>query len=273
MKKGRMDACFEELAREGRAGTIAYITAGDPSVARTADYVLALERAGVDLVELGIPFSDPLADGRVNQEAAERALRAGATLGGILEMIRGLRSRTRIPIVIYSYLNPLLAHGGFEENVRHVSEAGVDGLLALDLPPEEAGPMYRTMERHGIAPICLITPTSTTERIRRIVRHARGFVYCVSRAGVTGARDTLSDEADQVISRTRAETRVPLALGFGISTPDTAAHAAKLADAVVVGSALVQRLHDAEARGPRGLDDCMAWMKSLTDSVKEARRG
>lgn len=273
MKKGRIEACFEELIREGRAGTIAYITAGDPSVSRTADYVVALERAGVDLVELGVPFSDPLADGRVNQEAAERALRAGATLDQILGMIRALRGRTQIPLILYSYLNPLLAHGGFENNVRAMSEAGVDGLLALDLPPEEAGSMFRIMDRNGIAPICLITPTSTTERIRRIVRHARGFVYCVSRAGVTGARDALSDEASEVIARAREETRLPLALGFGISTPDTAAHAAKLADAVVVGSALVQRLHEAESHGTAGFKDCMAWMKSLTDSVKEARRG
>lgn len=273
MKKGRIEECFEELRREGRAGTIAYITAGDPSLGRTAEYVLALERAGVDLVELGVPFSDPLADGRVNQESAERALRAGATLGGVIDMVRELRARTRLPIIFYSYLNPLLAHGGFEDSVRRMSDAGVDGLLVLDLPPEEAGEADQALDRHGIAPIRLITPTSTTARIRRIVRRARGFVYCVSRAGVTGAHDRLSDEAGDVMARTRAETRLPLALGFGISTPETAAQAAKMADAVVVGSALVQRLHEAEPRGAAGLEDCMAWMHSLTDAVREARRG
>ncbi|MBP7276232.1 MAG: tryptophan synthase subunit alpha [Kiritimatiellae bacterium] len=273
MKKGRIDECFEELRREGRAGTVAYITAGDPTLDRTADYVLALERAGVDLVELGVPFSDPLADGPVNQESAERALRAGATPGGVIELVRGLRSRTRMPIILYSYLNPLLSHGGFEDNLRRMGEAGVDGLLVLDLPPEEARPWHRAMDRYGVAPICLVAPTTPPERIRRIIPCARGFVYCLSRAGVTGARGEWSEEAAGVLARTRAETRLPLALGFGISTPEIAAQTARLADAVVVGSALVQRLHEREPRGDEGLEDVMRWMRSITDAVREARRG
>ena len=269
----RIVSRFAELRAAKRSALIPYITAGDPVPSATVDLMHLLVSQGADMLELGVPFSDPLADGRVNQESAERALRAGATLGGVIDMVRELRARTRLPIIFYSYLNPLLAHGGFEDSVRRMSDAGVDGLLVLDLPPEEAGEADQALDRHGIAPIRLITPTSTTARIRRIVRRARGFVYCVSRAGVTGAHDRLSDEAGDVMARTRAETRLPLALGFGISTPETAAQAAKMADAVVVGSALVQRLHEAEPRGAAGLEDCMAWMHSLTDAVREARRG
>lgn len=268
--KGRIERCFERLRTEGRAGLITYITAGDPSLARTVDHVRALERAGVDIVELGIPFSDPLADGRSNQAAAERALRAGATFAGLLETIQGVRTTSDIPIVLYSYLNPLLAHG-FEEAVRRLRAAGADGLLALDLTPEEGLEYHRILRRHGMDSIGLVTPTSTPERIRRIVRHTRGFVYCISRAGVTGARETLSDDAAVVLQRAHAATKLPCALGFGIAAPDTAAQAARMADAVVVGSALVDRLHAAEQAGG-DLEPVMDWVRELARAIREAPR-
>jgi tryptophan synthase alpha chain len=240
-------------------------------MARTVDYVRDLERAGVDLVELGVPFSDPLADGPANQASAARALEAGMTFAGVLDTLRAIRGFSEIPLVLYSYLNPLLAHG-FEDSMRRIHEVGGDGVLALDLPPEEARTAYRVMAANGIDPVCLVTPTSTDARIRRIVRHARGFVYCISRAGVTGARAELSDDAAGVLERTRRHTRRPLALGFGISSPETAAAAARLADAVVVGSALVQRLHETQA-DPSAYAKTIAWVRSLAQAIQESRHG
>ena len=257
----RIDALFSRLRSEGRKGFIAYLTAGDPSLADTVRIVPDLEKAGVDLVELGLAFSDPLADGQVNQASAERALAAGATLPAVLKAIRRIRARSEIPLVLYSYLNPLLARG-FDATVRRLAQAGADGLLALDLPIEEAAPYHAAMRAAGLAPICLVTPTSTDGRIRAIVRAAEGFVYCVSRAGVTGARDRLATGAGQVIARARRHTRLPLALGFGISTAAQTRQAARWADAVVVGSALVERLHAAGA-APRARAAVLRWVAGL----------
>ncbi|MBM4155024.1 MAG: tryptophan synthase subunit alpha [Lentisphaerae bacterium] len=247
----RIDAVFRQLAKDGRKGFIAYITAGDPTVERTVEDVLRLAAAGTDLVELGVPFSDPLADGRVNVESAGRALKGGATLARVLDGVRAVRRRSGVPIVLYSYLNPLLARG-FEATVRRIAAAGVDGVLILDMAVEEAPSFAPAMRAAGVAPILLVTPTSTAARMKRIAAEAAGFVYCVSRTGVTGARKDLSTDAGDVLARMRRATRLPLALGFGISTPGQAAAAAAAADAVVVGSALVDRLHgaggDAKAR-------------------------
>ncbi len=261
MTHTRIDTLFDRLRRDGRKGFIAYLTAGDPSPAETVRLVLDLEKAGVDLVELGLAFSDPLADGQVNQASAERALAAGATLTAVLEAVRRIRARSEIPLVLYSYLNPLLARG-FEATVRKLARAGMDGLLALDLPVEEAAPYHATMRAAGLAPICLVTPTSTDARIRAIVRAASGFVYCVSRAGVTGARNRLDAGAGGVIARARRHTRLPLALGFGISTAAQTRQAARWADAVVVGSALVERLHAADG-SPRARAAVLRWVAGL----------
>lgn len=264
----RIDALFERLRADRRKGFIAYLTAGDPSPADTVNIVLGLERAGVDLVELGLAFSDPLADGQVNQTSAERALAAGATLPNVVESIRKIRARSRIPLVLYSYLNPLLARG-FDPTVRRLARAGLDGLLILDLPIEEAAPYHASLRAAGLAPICLVSPTSTDARVRAIVRAARGFVYCVSRAGVTGARARLATGARDVLARARGHTRLPLALGFGISTVEQTRQAARWADAVVVGSALVERLH-AAGPSPRARAAVLRWVAQMADAAHRA---
>ncbi len=264
----RITTVFDDLRRQGRRGFIAYLTAGDPSLADTREYVLRLADAGTDLVELGLAFSDPLADGPVNQAAAERALAAGATLDRVLETVRELRRETPIPLVLYSYLNPLLARG-IGSTLRRVAEAGFDGVLALDLPPEEAAAFHADFEKAGLDRIVLVAPTSDDERIALIVRGAGGFVYCISRAGVTGAQNRMSGEAAGVLRRARRHTALPLALGFGISTPDQARQATRLADAVVVGSALVQRLNEAGPHAARRAA-VFDWARRMAEAVHGA---
>ena len=262
----RIADTFARLRSGGNRAFIAYLTAGDPSVDDTVDIVLRLASAGVDVIELGLPFSDPLADGRVNAESAERALKAGTTLARVLDGVRRIRLASAVPLVLYTYLNPLLARG-FEPTVRRIAAAGIDGLLILDLTPEEGGDYHAILRRAGVDPICLVTPTSTDERIRRIVRHASGFVYCISRTGVTGARRELSSDAAALLARVRRHTPLPLALGFGISTAGQTRQAAALADAVVVGSALVKRLHEA-GRDPERREAVIQWAAGLARATK-----
>ncbi len=264
----RIDTVFRGLAERHQRGFIAYITAGDPTLDRTVDNVLALAAAGTDIVELGVPFSDPLADGRVNAESAGRALKAGATLPRILNAVREVRKRCQVPIVLYSYLNPLLARG-FEATIRRIAAAGVDGVLILDMAVEEAPSFAPAIRACGIAPILLVTPTSTPDRMKHIASEAAGFIYCVSRTGVTGVRKDISSDAGDVISRMRRATRLPLALGFGISTPAQSAAAASVADAVVVGSALVDRLHKAgdDAKARKAV---FAWVARMTRAAHGA---
>jgi tryptophan synthase alpha chain len=258
---------FAVRREQGGKALVAFITAGDPSLAATVDVVLALEEAGVDVVELGIPFSDPLADGRVNQASAGRALSAGATLPGVIDTIARIRERSQIPLMAYTYLNPILALGA-DRTLRRLAAAGLDGLLVLDLPVEEEGTLVDLMEKHDLDNIRLVTPTSPPERVRRIVRRASGFVYCVSRAGVTGAQQQLSADAAGVVARTRRFTSLPVALGFGIADPAQARDAARLADGVVVGSALVQRIHEAAQAGA-GWTGVGRWMRTLVQAVRE----
>lgn len=269
--RDRIGRVFRRLDQENRRGFVAYITAGDPTMARTVENVLALAEAGTDIVELGVPFSDPLADGRVNAESAGRALRGGATLAHVLDGVRAVRRRSDVPIVLYSYLNPLLARG-FEATIRRAAAAGVDGILILDMTVEESPAFAPAMRAAGIAPILLVTPTSTADRMARIAGAAGGFIYCVSRTGVTGARRDISSDAGGVIARMRRHTRLPLALGFGISSPTQAAAAAALADAVVVGSALVDRLHKAgaDAKARRAV---FAWAGRMARAAHTAGRG
>ena len=265
--KTRIDQCFERLREQGQKGFIAYITAGDPSLKQTVEVVLRLEEAGADIVELGVPFSDPLADGRVNQDAATRALAAGATWAGLLECVKRIRRRSQIPLILYSYLNPLISRG-FETTARQAAAAGTDGFLVVDLPAEEMAPYARTLRRHGLNNICLVTPTSPSARIRNIVGHASGFVYCVSREGVTGMQKQLAPSALTLIRRTRRCTKLPIALGFGISTPVQARAAAAEADAVVVGSAIVSRFANAP-RTASGRAAAAKWTGRLVRAVKE----
>lgn len=238
----RIIARFAALKAAGRKGFVAYIAAGDPSLGRTIDLALALERAGVDFLELGVPFSDPLADGAVNQQAANRALEAGASVPRILEMIRELRRRSELPLVIFTYLNPIYAFG-FERFLHEAAAAGVDGVLFLDLPPDEA-PHHAELAGAdgGLAMIRLVAPTTPPERIAEIARTGSGFLYVVSREGVTGERTELATGLGEQAALIRAQTDLPLAIGFGISTPAQVRAAAEHADAVVVGSAIVKRV-------------------------------
>jgi tryptophan synthase alpha chain len=249
----RIERLFARCRDEGRAAFIPYICAGDPNFARTVEIALVLQKAGADLLELGVPFSDPLADGIVNQLAAQRALERGATVHGVLGCIGEIRSRSQIPIVLYTYLNPILRQG-MAEFERHAVEAGVDGLLILDLPPEEDRSIQ---ELDGLKPsssnvgkdengfeekpirIRLIAPTTPQERIAVIAASARGFIYYVSREGVTGARDSVAQSLEEKLTMIRRYTDLPIAVGFGISNPEQAATVAQVADAVVIGSAIV----------------------------------
>ncbi len=260
---------FRALKARNEKAFMAYITAGDPTLDATVEYVQMLEECGVDLIELGVPFSDPLADGIVNQESAERALKAGATLEGVLKTLRRIRQHSDIPIIFYSYLNTFYA-SGFEDNIRKAREAGLDGLLLLDLPIEEDPFYMRAIRKAGLDSIWLITPTSTEQRIKKITRHASGFLYCVSRTGVTGKQSAMADETGAMVSLVKRHTDKPLALGFGISSPETAARAASLSDAIVVGSAIVQRLHDAH-NGRSSMDDVKNWVLEMVKACKEVK--
>lgn len=228
----RIESCFTGLREENRAAFIPYICAGDPNFSRTREIAHALEEGGADLLELGLPFSDPLADGIVNQLAAQRALQAGATVRGSLDCVRDIRKGTEIPIVLYTYLNPILQFG-FERFHSAAAEAGIDGLLVLDLPPEE------DLAAGSIIHIRLVAPTTPLDRLRKIVQNARGFIYYVSREGVTGARESLASSLKEKLTEIRQETKLPIAVGFGISTAEQASAVARIADGVVVGSAIV----------------------------------
>ena len=262
----RIDATFNRLKQEKKKGFIAYITGGDPSLAATRDMVLRLEDVEVDLVEIGMPFSDPLADGGVNQAAATRALARGANPDWIMENMASIREKTEIPIVFYTYLN-LLLPGGFKKSLKKVERSGADGLLVLDLPAEEMGPYRADFKKSSLDNIRLVTPTSPKARIQSIVKDASGFVYCVSRAGVTGMQKNLSSDSGTLVKRTRSCTKLPVALGFGISSPKQAAEAASLADAVVVGSAIVDRFYQ-EKNNSTGRQQAAKWVGQMVKAVK-----
>lgn len=235
----RISVLFEACKAESRKGFIAYITAGDPTPDHTVDLVLALERGGADLIELGVPFSDPIADGPVIQRASDRALRAGANLTGLLASVREIRRHSQIPILLFSYLNPLLKFG-FERLSKEASSAGIDGVLLTDLCVEEAADPVRRLREHHLDTVFLAAPSSSERRLRTVAEQSSGFVYLVSRLGVTGEQSSLSEVAAPLVQRMRQLTNLPLALGFGISTPQQVAEASKSVDAVVVGSALVK---------------------------------
>ncbi len=235
----RIQALFERLREEQRSGLVAYITAGDPSPAQTPSLVDALERAGADLIELGVPFSDPIADGPVIQRGSDRALRAGTTVPKVLEIARQIRQRSQIPLLLFSYLNPLLRYG-FERLAHDAVEAGIDGVLLTDLSVEEAGSHVPALRAAGLDTVFLAAPTSTQERLKLVGQYSTGFVYLVSRAGVTGVQDSLSSTMAPLVTAMRAHTALPLAVGFGVSTPEQAAAVARGAEAVAIGSAFVR---------------------------------
>lgn len=235
----RIQSLFERTKTERRAAFIAYITAGDPTPERTPAIVAALERGGVDLIELGVPFSEPIADGPVIQRGAERALRAGTNVIKVLEIARKIRAHSQIPILLFTYLNPVLRYG-LEKLATDAKAAGIDGCLLTDLSVEEAETYVTAMRAAGLDTVFLAAPTSTERRLKLVAKYSTGFVYLVSRTGVTGERASLSEALPPLIERTRAVTDLPLAAGFGISTPEQAANVAKMADGVVVGSAIVR---------------------------------
>jgi tryptophan synthase alpha chain len=237
----RIDSLFTELKTQGRTAMVAYITGGDPTLAASAKVALALEQAGVDILELGVPFSDPLADGATIQAAAGRALAAGASVPGILELIREIRKTSQIPIVLFAYLNPVYVYG-FDKFQQDAAAAGADGLLLLDLPPQEAARNTELSSSKGLKTIRLIAPTTPPDRLKEITDASEGFIYYVSREGVTGEQSSLSTDIAERVAAIRALTKVPVAVGFGISNPEQAATVAALADGVVVGSAIVRKI-------------------------------
>jgi tryptophan synthase alpha chain len=237
----RIDSLFARLKTEGRTAMVAYITGGDPTLAASAKVSIALGHAGVDILELGIPFSDPLADGATIQAAAGRALAAGASVAGILDLIREIRKTSDIPIVLFAYLNPVYTYG-FSKFQKEASAAGADGILLLDLPPAEADQNKDLSPTSELRTIRLIAPTTPSERLREITDVAEGFIYYVSREGVTGEQSSLSADIAERVEAIRSLTKVPVAVGFGISNPEQAATVAALADGVVVGSAIVRKI-------------------------------
>lgn len=235
----RIDKKFKQLKKEGKKAFIAYITAGDPDLAATKNIVLALERSGVDIVELGIPFSDPLADGPTIQAASQRALKKGANLKKIFAAVRSLRAKTDMPIVFMTYYNPVLKYG-LEKFCKSCKSCGVDGVIVPDLPFEEAAELKKFSKKTGVAAIFLVAPTSTPERIKKISESSRGFIYYVSLTGVTGARAKLPAEVVSKIKSIKSLTDKPVAVGFGISNATQASRIASVADGVIVGSAIVR---------------------------------
>lgn len=258
----RIAETFRRLRTERRPGLVTYTTAGDPDLPRSADVIRALDRAGADVLEVGVPFSDPLADGPVIQRATERALAAGTNLSGVLSMIERLRPGVSAPVVVFSYANPLLRFG-VDAFARRAAAAGVDGVLALDLPIEEAGEFRQAMAASGIDTIFLLSPTTTDERIKRAAALGSGFLYGISRLGVTGARDRVSATAEAMVRRIRAHTTLPIALGFGISRPEHVAEVGRYADAAVVGSSLVSVIAEAgrDPSLPDRVEQYVRWLK------------
>jgi tryptophan synthase alpha chain len=259
----RLRERFTRLRDEHKAGLVTYVTAGDPDLDRTAGILRALDRAGADVLEVGVPFSDPLADGPVIQRATERALAAGTTLSGVLDLLDSMRGDLSAPIVIFSYANPILRLGA-ERFADRARGAGVDGVLILDLPIEEADESRAMLARRGIDTILLLSPTTTDDRLRRAAELGSGFLYAISRLGVTGARDTLAAGAQEMVRRIRSVSDLPVALGFGISKPDHVREVGQWADAAVVGSALVDVI--AREGASRDLntrvEEYVRWLKS-----------
>lgn len=266
----RIDEKFAALRAANRSGFMAYITAGDPTLAATEELVPALAKAGVDFVELGVPFSDPLADGVVNQLAAQRALAAGATLHKVMASVRRIREQTDVPLILYTYLNPVYIHG-FERFHEEAASAGVDGVLILDLPPDEISANRELARTHRLKTIRLIAPTTPPDRMELIARSAEGFIYYVSREGVTGEQSQLSGSIAAQVAEIRRHTDLPVAVGFGISTPQQAAEVARHADAVVVGSAIVRRMGE-HGTDPLFVDKIISFVAPLAAAAHNARR-
>ncbi len=262
----RIDQRFQDLKAEGKTAFIPYITAGDPTLAQTEEIVYALEEAGADIIEFGVPFSDPIGDGPVNQEAALRALKHHVTLKDVIGLIKTIRAKSQVAILIFTYYNPVLAYG-LEAFAKDAAEAGADGVLCVDLPPEEADGYKAALDANDLRTVFLMSPTSTDQRIELIAKQSSGFIYYVSRLGVTGEQADLAADLEQAVGNIQKHTDTPVAVGFGISTPEQAKKVASMAQGVVVGSAIVRmigELGESDETAPR----VGAFVKSLVDATK-----
>jgi tryptophan synthase alpha chain len=267
----RLNACFAELRREGRAGFVAYVMAGDPDAETSLRIIQGLPVAGADIIELGFPFSDPMADGPAIQRAGLRALAAGMTLEGTLDLARRFREGdAETPLVLMGYLNPILSLG-LERFTADAAIAGVDGVIIVDCPPEEADPVLSAFDSAGLALIRLATPTTDNARLPNVVRRTSGFVYYVAVTGVTGAKSADADAVAPAVARVRAASGLPVAVGFGIRTPEQAAAVARIADAAVVGTALVDAVADAVAQNRDPVAKVLETAATLSKSVRSAR--
>ncbi len=257
---------FATLKRAGRKAFIVYIGAGDPNLEATRQLALAFDQAGVDILELGVPFSDPLADGVVNQLAAQRGLESGTTPPRLLEMVAALRQQSQLPVVLYIYFN-LIHRVGMERFIVDAAKAGVDGMLVLDLPPEESDNYEALMRQAGLCHIYLVAPTTPEERLEKIVQRGAGFIYYISRVGVTGMQTQVASDLAAQIAKIRAHTALPIAVGFGISNPEQAKLVAREADGAVVGSAVVNQIAE-HGKSPELVAKVSAFVKALADAVK-----
>lgn len=271
MTVARIDARFAALKSQGRAGFVTYVMAGDPSREATLEILRGLPAAGADLIELGFPFSDPMAEGPTIQKAAARGLKSGLTLRGTLDLARAFREGDAdTPLILMGYLNPLETYG-HAAFARDAAAAGVDGLIVVDCPPEEAGPLTDALDAEGIALIRLATPTSDDHRLKTVTARTSGFVYYVSVAGVTGVKEADADAVAPAVARVRAASGLPVAVGFGIKTPERAAQIARVADAVVAGSVLVDEGAAAVAENADPVRRVLEKVRSLADAVRGAR--
>lgn len=261
---------FKTMKERGEKALVTFVTAGDPDLATTEQVVLELERAGADLIELGMPFSDPMADGPTIQFSSERALAAGTTLPKILDLVTRLRARTQVPIVLMGYFNPIFAYGA-ERFAFDAAQAGVDALLVVDLPPEEAAELKSATDSCGLDMIFLLTPTSDSSRMESVARQGSGFIYYVSVTGVTGARSAVADTLAARVTEVREALDLPLVVGFGISTPEQAGQVAKVADGVVVGSALVKYFE--KYSGAELIKELGSFVSALKQGVVAGGRG
>ena len=266
----RIADTFAALKERGEKALGTFVTAGDPDLATTEQVVLELERAGADLIELGVPFSDPMADGPTIQLSSDRALAAGTTLPGILDLVARLRERTQVPIVLMGYFNPIFAYGA-ERFAFDAAQAGVDALLVVDLPPEEAAELKGATDSCGLDLIFLLTPTSDSARVQLVARQGSGFIYYVSVTGVTGARSAVADTLAERVKEVRGAISLPLVVGFGISTPDQAGEVAREADGVVIGSALVKYFE--KYRGAELLQELGTFVSALKQGVLKGAQG
>lgn len=237
----RIDSTFARLLAAGHKAFVAYCSAGDPTMEKSLDVIRGLADAGADIIELGLPFSDPLADGIVNQQAAERALKAGATISGFLQLIRDFRVTHDTPIVVFTYLNPIYTYG-FEKFHTDAAAAGADGILLLDLPPDEAAQNAELANAAGLHPIRLIAPNTPPERVKLLAQSAKGFIYALSRTGVTGAHAEISDSIGEIVAAIKEHSDTPVCVGFGINTPEQAKMVADVSDGIIVGSAIVRQV-------------------------------